>query len=575
MPFAMALKLKPDLIYLPSDDKFYEETSDKIIKLLGTYKLRMEVMSIDEMALDSTLEDYDEAFRLAETIRSRINRDIGLPCTIGVSISKIYAKMACDAFKPDKVGMVRKEELKKFLENKDVIEIIGVGEKTKEKLNKMKINKISELAKTNPTVLVETFGKFGAELSRIARGEDESGVMEGGPQVSIGRETTLEKNSEDMEEIVPVMEGLVKEAVAELGKRNLWYRSVSGKVRYSDFTVRTKTKRLANATDSFDVAFNTSVELVKELVGSQKVRKVGVRLAELSDKKGPGQALNSRSITLYISFSFILPDQMAHNLRYPNRVIVPVVTPFHKDGSIDTPTFKGHIFWLAARGVDGIVVSGTTGEGHKLTVRQRMELIDSSVDARKHLRKDGFVIISGTGSGELDQASEVSVYAMKAGCNAILALPPSKLMSHDIEYFYIKLAMSVPGFPIFAYNIPRLSNVRIRPHSVAKLVMNGSIIGVKDSSQDRALLREWKKMSPEVILASGSDRLIYPDSRSAGAEIVIAGIGNIIPRAVIKAFKGHSMEATRAQKTISWRNEKLSSTGDYVRALKEYQFGSK
>lgn len=286
MPFSMALKLKPDLVYLPSDDKFYEETSNKIVKLLGTYKLRMEVMSVDEMALDSTLEDYDEAFRLAETIRSRINRDMGLPCTIGVSTSKIYAKMVCDAFKPDKVGMVKREELKKFLSDKDVIEIIGVGEKTRERLNRMKITKISELAKANPTVLVEAFGKFGAELSRIARGEDDSGVVEGGPQISIGRETTLEKDSSDMEEVVPVLEKLTKEAMEDLAKRNLWYRSVSGKVRYSDFTVRTKTKRLANATDSYEVALNTSVEMVKDLIGGQTIRKVGVRLSELSDKKG-------------------------------------------------------------------------------------------------------------------------------------------------------------------------------------------------------------------------------------------------------------------------------------------------
>ncbi len=286
MPFAMALKLKPDLIYLPSDDKFYEQTSEKIVKLLGTYKLRMEVMSIDEMALDSTLEDYDEAFRLAETIRSRINRDIGLPCTIGISTSKIYAKMACDAFKPDKVGMVRKDELKKFLSDKDVIEIIGVGEKTKEKLNKMKINKISELAKANPTVLIEAFGKFGSELSKIAKGEDESGVEESGPQVSIGRETTLEKDSNDTEEIASVMERLTKEAIDDLSKRKLWYRNVASKVRYSDFTVRTKAKGLSNYTDSYDTALAISMELIKELLANGKARKVGIRLSDFSKQAG-------------------------------------------------------------------------------------------------------------------------------------------------------------------------------------------------------------------------------------------------------------------------------------------------
>jgi nucleotidyltransferase/DNA polymerase involved in DNA repair len=286
MSFANALKLKPDLIYLPSDDKFYEETSEKIVRLLSTYRLRMEIMSIDEMAIDTTLEDYDEAFRLAETIKSRIAREIGLPCTIGVSTSVVYAKMVCDAFKPDKVGMVRKDELKKFLSDKDVIEILGVGEKTKERLNKMKINKIADLAKANPTVLVEAFGKFGADLSRIAKGEDESGVVEGGPAISIGRETTLDTESDDIEVIAEVMEKLAKEAMGELTKRKLWYRNVAAKVRYTDFSLRTKAKRLANYTDSYDTALGTSIELVKELLAAGKARKVGIRLSEFSKQAG-------------------------------------------------------------------------------------------------------------------------------------------------------------------------------------------------------------------------------------------------------------------------------------------------
>ena len=209
-----------------------------------------------------------------------------MPCTIGISTSKVYAKMACDAFKPDRVGMVRKEELKKFLADKDVIEIIGVGGKTKERLNKMRITKISDLAKANPTVLVEAFGKFGAELSRIARGEDESGVEESGPAVSIGRETTLDTETDDVDQVSGVMAKLTKEAIGELGKRKLWYRSVGSKVRYTDFTIRTKAKRLSNYTDSYDTALGTSIELIRELLAKGKARKVGIRLSEFSKQAG-------------------------------------------------------------------------------------------------------------------------------------------------------------------------------------------------------------------------------------------------------------------------------------------------
>ncbi|MDE1865025.1 MAG: DNA polymerase IV [Candidatus Micrarchaeota archaeon] len=286
MPFSMALKLKPDIIYLPSDDKFYEQTSEKIVGLLKSYRMKMEVMSIDEMALDSGTEDYPSARMIAEAIKSRISNEIGLQCTIGISTSVVYAKMVCDAFKPNRIGIVKRAELKAFLADKDVIEILGVGGKTKEKLNKMGITKVSELAKVPATRLVDSFGRFGAELSRIAKGEDETGVVEGAPAISIGRETTLDKETDDINEVAGVMARLAKEAIEELGKRKLWYRNVASKARYTDFTLRTKARRLSNYTDSYETALNTSTELLRDLLSNGKVRKVGIRLSEFSRQSG-------------------------------------------------------------------------------------------------------------------------------------------------------------------------------------------------------------------------------------------------------------------------------------------------
>ena len=290
MPFSMALKLKPDVIYLPSDDKFYEETSEKIVALLKSWGLKMEVMSIDEMALDLGTDDYDKAFKLAELMKARINGQIGLPCTIGISTSVVYAKMVCDAFKPDRIGMIKHEELKGFLADKDVIEILGVGGKTKERLNKMGITKISELAKVPATRLIDSFGRFGAQLSKIANGNDDSGVVEGAPAISIGREITLDKETDDIEDVSEVMANLTKEAIAELGKRKLWYRNVSSKARYTDFSLRTKARKLPNYTDSYDTALNTSMELLKELMAKGKVRKVG-KIIRILQAGRPVQAL--------------------------------------------------------------------------------------------------------------------------------------------------------------------------------------------------------------------------------------------------------------------------------------------
>lgn len=286
MPVSTALKLKPDLMYLPSDEKFYSEMSEKVIKLLQSYNFKMEVMSIDEMAIDTNNMDYDSAMRLAENMKAKINGEIGLPCTIGISTTKIYAKMVCDAFKPNRIGLVKKEELTAFLSDKDVDAISGVGGKTKEKLNGMKIFKILDLLKCSPMALVENFGRFGPELLAIAKGEDDSGVQESTDAISIGREITMEQETDDIKSIQKVMEPLTREAIDELNKKKMWYRSVSAKVRYPDFSFRTKTKRLANNTDSYDIALSTAMGLLNALLEGRKARKVGVRLSELSAKGG-------------------------------------------------------------------------------------------------------------------------------------------------------------------------------------------------------------------------------------------------------------------------------------------------
>jgi DNA polymerase-4 len=286
MSMSAALKLKPDLIVVPSDYKYYGETSERIVKLLGSCGLKMEVMSIDEMALDTGDLDYEKAMKIAEEIKSDINNKIGLPCTIGISTSKIYAKMVCDAFKPNRIGMVKSDELAAFLADKDVDAISGVGGKTKERMNKLGIFKISDIASRTPLMLRENFGRFGAELQRIARGEDDSGVEESGPAISIGRETTMERDTDDIKKISALISELAKETIEELNNRKMWYRAVSGKVRYSDFSYKTKTRRLPNYTDSYDVAFGMCMEMIKELVEGRKARKVGIRLSELEPKKG-------------------------------------------------------------------------------------------------------------------------------------------------------------------------------------------------------------------------------------------------------------------------------------------------
>jgi nucleotidyltransferase/DNA polymerase involved in DNA repair len=281
-----ALKLKPDLIYLESDYKYYDEVSDKVMKLLRSYGFVTEVISVDEAALDIGNKTYGDAELLAKEIKKKINVELGLPCTIGISFSKTYAKMVCDSAKPNGLGILTEEKIQSFLKDKKVEDILGVGKKTAEKLRSMGFDTIGELARADPNLLVEKFRVFGRELFLVANGRDESKVEDNYSVMSVGRERTLENQTRELEEMDRMLKELSKEVIDEIRKQGLWFKGISVKARYSDFTERIKNKKLNNYTDSFDVLYGTATQLIKELVDKKNVRKVGVRAYLLSQKKG-------------------------------------------------------------------------------------------------------------------------------------------------------------------------------------------------------------------------------------------------------------------------------------------------
>lgn len=286
MATAQALKLKPDLVYLASDEKYYEETSDKVMKLLRSYGFVTEIISIDEAALALGEVGYTDAEALAKEIKYKINIEFGLPCTIGISVGKIYAKMVCDSSKPDGLGLLKETDIKSFLKDKKIEALLGVGRKTAEKLNSMGIKTIGELSKTDPNILVEKFGSFGKELFLLANGMDESKVEENYNVLSIGRERTLEKETKNLDLIDQMLKELSEEVMSEIKRQGLWFKGISVKARYFDFTERIKNKRLNNYTDSFDTLYETATHLIRDLVADKNVRKVGVRTYILSQKRG-------------------------------------------------------------------------------------------------------------------------------------------------------------------------------------------------------------------------------------------------------------------------------------------------
>jgi DNA polymerase-4 len=199
--------------------------------------------------------------------------------------------MVCDDSKPNGIGILKGEEVVPYLKDKKVEKMLGVGRKTAERLASMGIEKIGEIANADPNLLVERLGSFGKELYLLSKGIDNSKVVGSASVLSVGRERTLEKESRSAQDIERMLMELSKEVVKELGKQGLWFKGVSVKARYSDFTERIKNRKLNNHTDSLDTLYGTAAQLMKELVGEKYVRKVGVRTYLLEKRAGQRKIL--------------------------------------------------------------------------------------------------------------------------------------------------------------------------------------------------------------------------------------------------------------------------------------------
>jgi nucleotidyltransferase/DNA polymerase involved in DNA repair len=286
MPTTMAYRLCKDAAYIEADNSYYERVSSEIEALLKGYGLRMEMDSIDEAAIEVESKGKDSALEIAKGIKNSIKNKFGLPCTVGIAKGKIIAKMACDSAKPDGLIAIDDADVNNFLQGLSVGKIPGVGKKTEEKLASLGIKTVKELAKTEPTVLVGALGSFGKELFLIANGNDMSRVVDESPAISVGREKTLEKNANSVEEMSGMISELAHSVIGEVKKKSVAFKSIGVKARYSDFTDRIKSRSLNNYSDSEEILISTAKMLFSELVGKKPIRKIGVRVSSLSQRKG-------------------------------------------------------------------------------------------------------------------------------------------------------------------------------------------------------------------------------------------------------------------------------------------------
>ena len=284
MPIAQAVKLCPQGIFLPGDHSKYAAVSQEIRQVFYEFSPVVENTSIDEAFLDMTGCEhlYDTFEDFGKAIKRHIYETVSLTASVGIAPNKFVAKLASDYRKPDGLVIVRPSEVKDWLAPMPVNKVWGIGEKTAKALSTWRIHTIADLRRCSQRSLLQRFGKQGHDLYLLARGIDPRPVEPETEAKSIGRETTFSIDLTELSRLRQVLANLVADVGMRLRQQSLWGRTVTIKLRYSDFTTITRSISLPEPINNDDDIFAAADKLLQQHIQKRPLRLLGVYLSQLT-----------------------------------------------------------------------------------------------------------------------------------------------------------------------------------------------------------------------------------------------------------------------------------------------------
>lgn len=286
MPAGQALRLCPDLVLVPGHYHRYSAMSDALYGHLQQFAPLIERASIDEMYLDLTGTDllYRNDYEgLLRTIQRSVRERFSLPCTIAMASNKTIAKIATDQVKPEGICVVPVGGEREYLGPLPVGVIPGVGPRTGELLQKKGFLTVADLQKASPEQLTRLLGKHGIWLHRVARGGGSETVHQEYVRKSIGKEETFSHDTADSTDLERRLHGLVERVCDRLRRKQWRARTVTLKLRYSDFHTITRSETIPSTNDD-PVIFRTARDLLRKgYTRRLPVRLLGVQLSQFED----------------------------------------------------------------------------------------------------------------------------------------------------------------------------------------------------------------------------------------------------------------------------------------------------
>lgn len=284
MSGVQAKKLCPELVFVRPRFERYSEISKIIRKIFYEYTDLVEPLSLDEAYLDVTQnkKGNPSASLLAQEIRKRIFEETGLTASAGISINKFVAKVASDYNKPNGQKTVNPDEVEPFLEALDIRKFYGIGKVTAERMYQFGIYTGKDLKNRSLEFLEQHFGKSGTHYYYIVRGIHNSPVKPNRISKSVGAERTFNENLSSEVFMEERLESIAKELEKRLQKHKIAGKTVTLKIKYSDFSQQTRSKTLPYFISDKALLLETAKELLYQEKLKESVRLLGISLNNLN-----------------------------------------------------------------------------------------------------------------------------------------------------------------------------------------------------------------------------------------------------------------------------------------------------
>lgn len=295
----LAKKYCPELLFVRPRFDRYKEISRKIQAIFYDYTDLVEPLSLDEAYLDVTenKKGNPSASLIAQEIRERIFNEVGLTASAGISINKFVAKIASDINKPNGQKTVNPDEVLAFLEQLPIRKFYGVGKVTTEKMYQLGIFTGLDLRTKELDFLEKHFGKSGSFYYNVVRGIHNSEVKSQRIAKSVATEHTFEENLSSEIFMVEKLQVIAAQLEKRLQQQNLAGKTVTLKIKYSDFTQQTRSKTVPYFIANKTLLYETAKELLYQERMKNSVRLLGISVTNLNTEA-------KKTVAVQLKFDF-------------------------------------------------------------------------------------------------------------------------------------------------------------------------------------------------------------------------------------------------------------------------------